>query len=191
VVHTDDFDQDPAIGRLDPVHLLKRIETLEAAGGGGLPAGITSDGNSGLRVAKGLRVGDTAATDQADFLWVRGATELDDVDANYVDGDTVLAVNQIRPVPLGALPVPAFQVVRNGDISASDYGAPTVRIRDQSASTRSVVRVEKQGTVILELTTRKSITGALASVTDASAKAVLTSIIAALTGIAVADDNTT
>lgn len=162
----------------------------QSGGGSGYP-GVTSDGNNGLVVQHELGVGDRNAALVPDFSAIFGKLFLTDAPGNNVDGDEVLAVSQLQPVPSGGFGPPMIVLARQGDVSAQDYSRPMVRLVDTTASAQPVFQLIKQNVVMLELGVKPAVTGALSTVADAAAKAVLTSIIAALTGVKVATDGTT
>lgn len=164
--------------------------TSQSGGGGGY-AGVTSNGQNGLVIGGNLDVGDPSNPFQPNLLRVFGSDLFADVDVMAVNGNHLVSFLQSIDLPLGGGESYALVVTRSGSTVLADYSSPAVGINDDSASAQPALSVTKQGTTVLELTTRKSITGALASVTDANAKAVLTSIIATLTGVKLATDNTT
>lgn len=158
--------------------------------GGAIP-GLTSDGAGGIVVRHALTAGDANAAAIEDIHKLFGLLQLQDTPGNMADFDPLLFLNQSTAVPAGGGGEQGFAATRSGSIAAHDYDNSFFDIEDVSGSAQSVLRVQKGGTVVLEINAIKSITGALSTVTDAAAKAVLTSIIATLTGIKVATNNTT
>ncbi len=116
--------------------------TWQGGGGGGLPPGISGDGQipGGLDVAGALTAGDPNAASVPSIHNIYGNANIYDSPGNAVDGDDLCDITQLAPLS-GDNPSVALVVARRGTLNGHAYTSPTVYIGDDTGSSAPVLRV--------------------------------------------------